>query len=178
MAKSPDINKIFGCGCCKEPFPSLYKHVHHKTPKALGGKDTPDNLIELCPGCHDALHNIAWRMLQPHQQSKIMDSLHLIYKENTRAKEICLDLASRVRNSMIKNREVGMGPNHLINIGTTLRKTHKVYVEMRTKELRTSQEKYIRSLILADISKRFNIPISNIEEDRMIKAIKDGKKQI
>jgi 5-methylcytosine-specific restriction endonuclease McrA len=30
--------------------------VHHLDPVALGGKDDPDRLVTLCPGCHDLVH--------------------------------------------------------------------------------------------------------------------------
>lgn len=31
-------------------------HTHHIKTKGSGGNDTPDNLIELCPLCHDLVH--------------------------------------------------------------------------------------------------------------------------
>lgn len=169
-----DFNKAFHCGCCEEIYPVLHKHTHHKTPKALGGKDTPDNLIDLCPGCHDALHNLAYKLMT-HQygQAKVIDSLTLIYKDNAKAKQTCLDLATQVRNAMVTHRERGMAPNELINITTVLRKQHKALVEMRCKELKVSQEAYIRGLILNDVGKRFHaMPINNAEETKVIKALK------
>lgn len=169
-----DFNKMFNCGCCQNPYPVLYKHTHHKTPKALGGKDTHDNLIDLCPGCHDALHNIAYKLtIHQHGQAKVIDSLTLIYKDNARAKQICLDLATQVRNAMVVHKEKGKGPNDLLNIGTIIRKQHKTLVEMRCKELKLSQEAYIRGLILTDIGKRFHdMPIIASEETRIIKMLK------
>ncbi|MFG6490284.1 HNH endonuclease, partial [Roseateles sp. BYS78W] len=49
-------------GCAKAaPFlrrsnGSPYLEVHHRTPLALGGEDTVDNAIALCPNCHRAAH--------------------------------------------------------------------------------------------------------------------------
>lgn len=51
------------CGRCKSAAPFLrrsdgspYLEVHHKLPLALGGEDTVENAIALCPNCHRALH--------------------------------------------------------------------------------------------------------------------------
>jgi hypothetical protein len=33
------------------------RHVHHKTPRSMGGPDTPDNLQYLCVKCHRAIHS-------------------------------------------------------------------------------------------------------------------------
>ncbi|SFB88291.1 HNH endonuclease [Marinospirillum celere] len=33
-----------------------YLEVHHKTPLALGGEDTVENAIALCPNCHRKAH--------------------------------------------------------------------------------------------------------------------------
>lgn len=174
MPTRQDYNKAFTCGCCSEIYPVLHKHTHHKNPKALGGKDTPDNLIDLCPGCHDALHNIAYKLVtNQHGQAKVIDSLTLIYKDNAKAKQVCLDLATQVRNAMVVHKEKGKKPNELINIGTVLRKQHKTLVEMRCRELNVSQESYIRGLILTDVGKRFHgMPISATEEARLIKLLK------
>ena len=165
-----DYNKAFRCGCCVELYPTLHKHTHHKTPKALGGKDTPDNLIDLCPQCHDALHNVAYKLLTNiHGQAKVIDSLTMIYKDNAKAKENCLELAIQVRNAMVLQKEKGLAPNDLVNISTTLRKQHKTLMEARVRELKKSQESYLRGLVLADLAGRFkDIPISSAEEDRLI----------
>ena len=84
-----------------------------------------------------------------------------------------MDLATQVRNAMVIHKEKGKQPNDLVNIGTVLRKQHKTLVEMRCKELRVSQEAYLRGLILTDVGKRFHgIPISATEEARLIKLLK------
>ena len=31
-------------------------HIHHKTPRYLGGRDIMDNLVLLCEKCHRGLH--------------------------------------------------------------------------------------------------------------------------
>lgn len=171
--------EIFVCGCCSKKFPTLHRHVHHKMPKALGGKDTSDNLIEICPSCHDTLHSIAQKMMNKGvSPTQITDSLALIYIDNKKAQETCLELAINVRNAHIQVKEKGLGPNHIIALSTTLRKYYKPLVMNRARELNISQESYIRMLILQDISKRFNINANLTEENRLISYIKKEKKQL
>jgi len=165
-----DFNKVFYCGCCENPFPTLYKHSHHKTPRALGGRDTPDNLIDLCPGCHDALHNVAHKlMVHRHGQARVIDSLSMIFKDNVAAKQRCLDLAVQVRNAMIAQKERGeREPNELVNIATTIRRQHKTLIESRARELKISQESYVRGCVLADLAKRFEALAINVAEETVI----------
>jgi len=168
--------ETFVCGCCSKQYPTLHKHVHHKVPRALGGKDIAANLIELCPGCHDSLHSIAHRMLSKKvSQTQIIDSLMLIYIDNKKAQDICLQLALNVRNAQIQSDEKGLGPNHLITIGTTIRKFYKPLIINRYKELKLTQESYIRMLILQDVAKRFNLTANLLEENRLITYIKKEK---
>jgi hypothetical protein len=168
--------QTFFCGCCSKHFPTIHKHTHHKDPRALGGKDTPDNLIEICPSCHDTLHAIAYRMLSKKTtQAQIMDSLALIFIDNKKAQDVCLELATKVRNAQIHSQEKGLGPNHIINIGTSLRKFYKPLIMNRYKELNLSQESYIRMLILNDLAKRFNLSVSLTEENHLMGKIKKEK---
>jgi hypothetical protein len=32
------------------------RSIHHRQPKRCGGKDTPANLVQICIGCHRAIH--------------------------------------------------------------------------------------------------------------------------
>jgi len=167
---------LFICGCCSQKFPSLHRHVHHKTPKALGGKDTADNLVELCPSCHDSLHAIAHRMLDKRtSHTQILDSLALIYVGNKKAQEICFELALKVRNSFIQMKEKGLGTNHIISLTTSLRNYYKPLIMNRYKELGLTQESYIRMLIITDLAKRFNLKVSLTEENQLLKQIKNDK---
>lgn len=168
--------QIFICECCDKKLPTIHKNTHHKIPKSLGGKDTQDNLIDICPNCHDALHAIAHRMMSKKASStQIIDSIALIYPGNDKAQRMCLELATWVRNAMIGAKENGMDPNHLITIGTTLRNYYKPLIQNRYRELNTTQEAYIRGLILADLAKRFNLKINHIEEKIIMENIKKQK---
>lgn len=51
------------CEYCCEPAPFLtaldepYLEVHHVTPLSIGGPDTVDNAVALCPNCHRRAHH-------------------------------------------------------------------------------------------------------------------------
>lgn len=168
---------VFRCGCCDEAFPDMHRHVHHKTPQALGGTDAPSNLIELCPGCHDTLHNVAYKLMnQKYSVVSVLDSIKLVYKENVRAIPICTDLALKVRDAMVRSREVGKAPDQIVQLGVTLRKRHKDLLTLRARELHLSQEDYVRTLILKDLAQRFRTsPIEIAAESQLIKNIKKGR---
>lgn len=42
-------------GCRPNPFPAELTHTHHKLPRAAGGTDHPNNLVNICPVCHNAV---------------------------------------------------------------------------------------------------------------------------
>jgi hypothetical protein len=170
---------VFNCGCCGILYPTLHQHTHHKIPQSTGGLDTPDNLIELCPGCHDTLHNIAHKLMSKKTPvGQVTDALQIIYKDNLNAQKMCMELAVHVRNAMINRKEKGLSPNQLVSVSTTIRKKYKDMLIVRCKELNRSQDDYIRDLLLKDLSKRFNLPEdTTFTEKQAIKAIKVNKKK-
>lgn len=44
------------CCECHQELKGRSAHVHHKLPRALGGKDASENLISLCARCHSTKH--------------------------------------------------------------------------------------------------------------------------
>jgi len=164
---------VFKCECCLDLYPDIHQHIHHRIPRSLGGLDTPSNLVKLCPGCHDTLHNIAYKLLnKKFSQASVIDSLKLIYKDNGAAQKNCLELAVIVRDSVIKGRESVRDPDSLCGISTTLRRIHKNHVTIRCRELNLSQEDYVRGLILSDIKKRFGLALDVPSETIVIKRLK------
>jgi hypothetical protein len=161
----------FYCGCCKEHFPSIHRHVHHKIPRATGGPDTPDNLIELCPGCHDALHSIAYKLLSPKvSQTQILDQLRLLYKDNDKALRMCMQLAKYVRDALLYERENGKDPDQLVSLSTTLHRRHKDLIMVYCRENRISQESYFRNIVLRHLATLHHLDVA--AEMRMLQNFK------
>lgn len=103
-----------------------------------------------------------------------VDMLNSIYPDNKEAQKNCMELAIIVRDSMIQHKEKGLDPNHLVSISTTLYKKHKDFITTRIKELKLTQEEYIRSLILQDLGKRFGL--NPYDEAASVKAAKKMKR--
>lgn len=146
----------FQCGCCGEVFPTIHRHFHHKIPQAAGGPDTPENIAQLCPGCHDGLHAIATKMLsRTFSHAKVLDTLKILYKENQKAIDTCLALATRVRDAMVIAREEGMKPSQEVAVGTSLPKAVKDLMVVRVRESGFTQDGYLRHLVLSDLLHKF-----------------------
>ncbi len=51
-----------GCAGCGEPDENML-HAHHMDPFAWGGRTDLDNLMPLCWGCHDKIHDHRWQVV-------------------------------------------------------------------------------------------------------------------
>lgn len=161
---------LFKCGCCDELFPDVHKHTHHKKPKALGGKDNFENLIDLCPACHDTLHRLAYMMRSgKYAETAIRDTAFFVYKDNIRAQESVLSLARIVKDAMISSDEQGADPDQPVSITTTIRKKHKDLIHLYCKDKRISMEDYLRSLLIKDILNGHGV---TPDEHQLIKKLK------
>jgi hypothetical protein len=168
-----EFTKIFICGCCSEKFPNLHKHTHHKKPRALGGSDNPDNLIDICPGCHDTLHRLAYMMRSgKYSEVSIRDTALFVYKENQLARENVLSLARIVKDAMILSDESGIDEDQPVGISTVIRKKHKDLIHLHCKDRKISLEDYVRSLLIKDILFRYGV---GPEEHRAVKNLKRRK---
>jgi len=162
----PDnLYEVFTCGVCRNIYPTIHRNIHHIKPRSVGGPDTLDNLIDLCPSCHDALHSIAHKLLnKKYSESTVIDSIGLIYKEDLDARRMCYKLAKNVRDALIKSKESALDPDQLVQISAVIKKRHKQYIAIWCKENRISQERYFRQLVLADIARKFNLGASFVSE--------------
>jgi hypothetical protein len=88
-------------------------------------------------------------------QAKIMDTLQILYKTNAKAQKMCLELATRVRDAVIKSREEGLGPNQMVTISAALPKAVKDLATVRARDMLLTQEAYIKSLILGDLVRKY-----------------------
>jgi len=155
---------VFNCWICAKLLPAMYKHTHHKIPQATGGADTPGNLVELCPGCHDALHNVAYRLLSAkHSLASIRSDVSMIY-QNAEASARCFELACLVRDAEVAAREGLVEGRSVHAAATTLSTKAKNALRMRTKELGISQEAYLRSLVLSDLIKAYGASIASDDQ--------------
>lgn len=153
-------------------------HTHHKKPQALGGTDHPSNLINLCPNCHDALHNAAYKLANPrHADSRVKDQIAIIYKDNLKAAQTCWNLALLVRDAMLNSVNDGVDYNSLVNVSTVLRMEHKADIARIAKERGVSQEAFVRTVLLKEIAQITKKRIDYGLEHKVIRTIKRKKKR-
>jgi len=63
ISLAPKLNLIVEagrCAGCNLEYPLMDRH--HIQPRAKGGDDTPENLVELCPNCHRLIHLWPWEL--------------------------------------------------------------------------------------------------------------------
>lgn len=170
---SQDALTIFRCYVCEEKFPSIHQHVHHKVPRSLGGKDTPDNLVELCPQCHDLLHNIAYKLVsKKYSVSFLEDNIRFVYKTNDNAVKRCLELACLVRDELIQARESEKNPNEFVDIYVRMRFKHKKKIHEWAKSSNVSLEDMVRNILLKAVSDKFNMTIDHKAESNAVRLNK------
>ena len=59
---------------------------HHIWPKAMGGPDTPDNLMDLCANAHGSAHNLLTLMLRARLTGKPVPwTIRRLYGKGVRA---------------------------------------------------------------------------------------------
>lgn len=164
---------VFRCGVCARPFPLMQRHVHHKVPRAVGGKDTPDNLIELCNGCHGAIHSVAYKLAGKEPMQRVLDSVFLLYEDRAAART-CWDLAQKVHHEVLALRERGADPDTLVEVTTTLRSRHKALVKVHCRDLGISVEEYLRGLLIQDLLGKHGV--TRDSEKAAIRALKNRSK--
>lgn len=167
------MNFIFKCSICEEDFPSIHRHVHHKIPKSLGGTDDKSNLSELCPQCHDLLHNVAYKMVSKKvSYVNLEDMVKVVYNGNLNAVLKCLEYASLVRDEIIKSKETEKNVNDFTEISLKIKVKHKNLLHKWSKNTNISLERLIRSIILKAISDKYSVTIDLHSEEESIKNYK------
>jgi hypothetical protein len=164
---------IFQCYVCEEKFPSIHKHTHHKIPRSLGGKDTPDNLVELCPQCHDLLHNVAYKLIsKKYNASFLEDMVKMVYKTNTGAVKRSFELAFLVRDELIQAKESEKNPNEFVDVYVRMRYKHKKKLHEWAKASNISLEDMVRNILLRAVSDKFNMTIDHKSESNAVRVNK------
>lgn len=162
----------FQCWACQQTNPSIHKHEHHRIPKSLGGRDTPDNLLRLCPTCHDLLHNVAYKLARPGYSTVLLeDMVKIIYDDQGTIKRI-FELATYVRDEIIKQRETGKKLVDFVEISVVLRQEYKAMLHDLAKSQQVSLEALLRTILLRAVSQQFNKTIDIAAEERSIKSWK------
>lgn len=163
----------FKCEVCADVCPSIHQHIHHKVPKSLGGTDDPSNLANLCPQCHNLLHNIAYKLVSKKVSITMLEDMAaIVYEQDLTKVKKCLELAMLVRDEIIKSKEVDKDPNEYTEITIKLKLKHKKLIHDWAKQCNLSLERFVRSILLKSISDKYSITIDLHKEEESLKNYK------
>lgn len=152
----------------------MHRHMHHIKPKSLGGGDHPSNLAQLCPGCHDALHNAAYRLAnKKYSDNKVRDELMIIYKDKKIAQR-CYRFSVYVRDAMISSSEEEKEDEDIMSASFTITWGLKKILAREAKANRISQDEYIR-LVLLNVFKKKGLVKDVYAYNRSVKKLKSIK---
>lgn len=168
---------VFKCGICSDDFPNIHMHIHHKTPKSLGGTDDASNLIRICPMCHDLLHNTAYKLISKKvSETMLEDMVSLVYDHDLNKVRKCFELARIVRDEIIKSKEETKNQNDYTELTIKIKIRHKSLIHEWAKSCNLSLERLVRSILLKAVSDKYSITIDLHKEEELIKNyVKNGK---
>lgn len=145
------------CDICGTFLTTLNKHTHHITPRSMGGKDDKDNLIDICSGCHDLLHRVAYTMMsRKASPSKVRDTVTMILGNDDRAFNKLVKYASQVRDAAIfekTNKE--QDDSRMLSISSSLTAKHKKLMVLFCKDNKLSQENFVRHAVIEILKKAY-----------------------
>lgn len=137
----------FKCYICAEMFSSDFVNKHHKIPKALGGADTPDNLLNLCAGDHQNMHTLARMMRNPKRVGEVRSAVQSMFPQGA-AQSRCLELANLVNRSTVMSAEQkALDVEREIGIGLKLKKPYRDALQLIARDRGLSMANYTRKII-------------------------------
>ena len=120
---------------------------HHKIPKSLGGTDAPDNLLNLCSGCHQDMHALARMMRNPKRVGEVRTAVQQMYPQGD-AQGRCVELAQLVIRSKVMTAESAVSDaDREIGIGLKLKKPYRDALQLIARDRGLSMAKYVRKII-------------------------------
>lgn len=146
---------FFTCYICSAEKPLDFVNKHHKVPKSLGGRDTRDNLIELCPGCHQEMHVIARMMRNPKRVGEVRTALQTTFPGPV-AQSRCVELAQlECRSKVLKRAEVDADVEREIAVGLKLKKPYRDALQLIARDRKMSMANYARKIMEGHIKSVF-----------------------
>lgn len=147
---------MFTCYICENTAPIDFVNKHHKVPKAVGGRDTPDNLVNLCPGCHQNMHVVARMMRNPKRVGEVKTALNAMFP-GPKTQQKCIELAHLVlRGKVMASAERGEPDTEReIKIGLILKKSYRDALQLIARDRKLSMANYSRKIMEEHIRKVF-----------------------
>jgi hypothetical protein len=138
---------FFTCYICSSEKPLDFVNSHHKVPKSLGGKDTPDNRVNLCSGCHQEMHAVARMMRNPKRVGEVKTALNMAFP-GPQAQARCVELATLECKSKILNRAaVEADTEREIGVALKLKKPYRDALQLIARDRKLSMANYARKIM-------------------------------
>ncbi len=124
-----------------------YVHKHHKVPKSLGGSDLPDNLLELCSGCHSDMHTLARMMRNPKRVGEVRSAVQSMFPQGDMQAR-CVELANLANRSTVMSADQkALDADREIGIGLKLKKPYRDALQLIARDRGLSMANYTRKII-------------------------------
>jgi hypothetical protein len=152
---------FFKCEICHKTFPMSLNHEHHKIPKALGGKDTQDNLAQLDNACHNNLHAIAYMLVNQKRRAEIEPTLIAIFPKDLNAQKRMFHLSQLVAREMLLKKEIRKEPDTEIRTSVELPSRYLELIKLAGYDMphkngrKAGVSKIIRVAIAEFLAKKF-----------------------
>jgi hypothetical protein len=113
----------------------------------MGGTDAPDNLVKLCPGCHQEMHAVARMMRNPKRVGEVKTALNMAFP-GPQAQARCVELAQLECRSKILNRAaVEADTEREIGVALKLKKPYRDALQLIARDRKLSMANYSRKIM-------------------------------
>ena len=130
-----------------------FVHKHHKVPKSLGGSDLPDNLVNLCSGCHADMHTLARMMRNPKRVGEVRSAVQSMFPQGD-IQGRCVELANLANRSTVMSAEQqAVDKDREIAVGLKLNKPYRDALQLIARDRKLSMANYTRKIIEEHIRK-------------------------
>ena len=141
----------FVCYICHSQKSRDFVHKHHKVPKSLGGADTPDNLLDLCSGCHADTHTVARMMRNPKRVGEVRSAVQSMFPQGE-VQARCIELANLANRSTVMSAEQKANDaEREIGVGLKLKKPYRDALQLIARDRGLSMANYTKKIIEAHI---------------------------
>lgn len=153
----------FECYVCEAKLPTVFKNEHHKIPRSTGGLDYDSNLVDLCAGCHDALHSLGVMALSSKRGGQVKDSARVLLVEAGAVGRM-LELVGVVRDHHILKRDgrIKLPPGAEVMITSEIPPAYKEALSILAQTMtnpetgrRYSLNGLVRSMVMQILERKF-----------------------
>jgi hypothetical protein len=138
---------VFVCYICHAQKSVDFVHKHHKVPKSLGGSDLPDNLLELCSGCHADMHTLARMMRNPKRVGEVRSAVQSMFPQGD-VQARCVELANLANRSTVMSAgQKALDADREIGVGLKLKKPYRDALQLIARDRGLSMANYTRKII-------------------------------